>query len=295
MSEAPLITKALRLVSLALIVGTIALVAAVGYSGVQEIGALTSAFSPSSSSSPSSLTSPQSGNGSSSSTLSEQLNGTTLLISGIRIPNNMTFPLDFQLSGYVGLAGVNIGNFATPLEEIMPGQTLPVSLAVGLDFAKALSNQTALDSLLFNSTKLTFHTEITANMVPLLRLNLSSSSVTQVPAILGNFNVSPGSPSCALQQNCTVPIQLSWNNPSPIGLNGALRLSVTRIPGLSGPYPNATVPFNVIAGSPGNETAKLVFSWNDASHLQPGEQIGLLITFNAYNTSFSLPENVTIP
>jgi hypothetical protein len=283
MSEAPLITKALRLVSLALIIGTVALVATAAYSGAQEFGALESTFSSSSQSS------------NNSSPFSEQFNGTNLLISGINVPNNMTFPLDFQLSGFVGLGGINIGNFATPVEHIMPGQTLPISFSVALNFADALSNRTAITSLLFNSTTLTFHTKITANMVPILGLNLSSSSGTQIPAILGNFNVSPEAPSCVPPQTCTVPVGISWNNPSPISFNAGLLVSVTHIPGVSGSLPNASIPFNVAGNSPGKETANLVFPWNDASNLQPGQQIGLSITVNAYGANITLPESVTIP
>jgi hypothetical protein len=287
MNEAPLISKALRLVSLVLIIGTVALVATAAYSGIQEFGALTSTFSSAAS---------QSGNNSPLSPFSEQFNGTTLLISGIRIPNNMTFPLDFQLTGFVGLAGVNIGNFATPVEQIMPGQILPVSLAVNLNFANAISNQSALTMLLFNTSSLTFHTKIAANMVPLLGLNLTSSSSTQIPGLLSNFNVSPQSPQCdILSQSCTLPVQLSWNNPSPIGLNGNVVVAVTHISGVSGPYPNDTIPLKVSANSPGNDTANLVFPYTDLLHLQPGQQIGLEITLNAYNTKLSLPENVTIP
>ena len=283
MSEAPLISKALRLVSLALIVSTVALVAAAAYSGFQEFNALAGTFSSSASST-----------GNNSSPFSEQFNGSSLLISGINIPNNMSFPLDFQLSGFVGLAGINIGNFATPVEHIMPGQTQPISLSVALDFAKALSNQSALSSLLFNSTMLTFETKISANMVPLLDLNLSSSSNTEIPAVLGNFNLNPGSPSCNLQ-NCSLPIAISWNNPSPIAVNGGLKVAVTQIPGVSGPLPSASVPFNVAANAPGNETAILVFPSSEITNFSHPQQIDLGITFNAFGSNITIPESVTIP
>jgi hypothetical protein len=282
MSEAPLISKALRLVSLALIIGTVALVATAGYSGYQEFGALAGTFSSSSS------------QGNNASAFSEQFIGNTLVISGINIPNNMSFPLDFQLSGIVGLAGVNIGNFATPVEHIMPGQTQPISISVALDFANALSNATALSLLLFNSSTMTFQTKVSADMVPLVGLNLSSSSNTQIPSILGNFNLSPGSSSCN-SQNCSVPIGISWNNPSPIALNGALKVAVTQIPGVKGPLPNATVPFNVIANGPGNETASLVFPTSEIASFSHPQQVDLNVTFSAFGANVTVPESVTIP
>lgn len=283
MSEAPLISKALRLVSLALIIGTVALVATAGYSGYQEFNTLAGTFSSSSSN-----------GGNNSTPFSEQFIGNTLVISGINIPNNMSFPLDFQLSGIVGLAGVNIGNFATPVEHIMPGQTQPISISVALDFANALSNPAALSSLLFNSTALTFQTKVSANMVPLLGLNLSSSSSAQIPSILGNFNLSPGSASCNIQ-NCSLPIGISWNNPSPIALIGGLKVAVTQIPGVSGPLPNATVPFDVVANGPGNETATLVFPASEVASFSHPQQVDLGITFNAFGANVTLPESVTIP
>jgi hypothetical protein len=248
MSEAPLISKALRLVSLALIIGTVALVATAGYSGYQEFGALAGTFSSSSS------------QGNNSSPFSEQF----------------------------------IGNFATPVEHIMPGQTQPISISVALDFANALSNATALSLLLFNSSMLTFQTKVSADMVPLVGLNLSSSSNTQIPSILGNFNLSPGSSSCNLQ-NCSVPIGISWNNPSPIALNGALKVAVTQIPGVSGPLPNATVPFNVVANGPGNETANLVFPTSEIASFSHPQQVDLDVTFSAFGANVTIPESVTIP
>jgi hypothetical protein len=283
MTEAPLVSKALRLVSLGLIVSTVALVAVTAYSGFQEFNSLAGSFSSSSSST-----------GSNSSHFSEQFNGSTLVISGLNVPNNMSFPLDFQLSGIVGLAGTTIGNFATPVEHIMPGQTMPISVSVALNYAKALSNQSALTSLLFNSSLLTFETKVTANIVPVLGLNVSSSSNTQIPAILGNFNVSPGSPSCTIQ-NCSLPIGISWNNPSPISFNGGLKVAVTQIPGVSGPLPSASVPFNVASNSPGNETVTLVFSSSEIASFSHPQQIDLGITFSAFGTIVTIPESVTIP
>jgi hypothetical protein len=282
MSEAPLISKALRLLSLALIVGTVALVATVAYSGMQEFGALAGTFSSASSGV---------GGNNGSTPFTEQFNGSTLLISGINVPNNMSFPLDFQLSGFVGLGGIVIGNFSTPVEHIMPGQTAPISIAVPLNYTKALSNQSALTSLLLNSMTLTFETKVTSNIVPLLGLNLTSSQNTKLPPVLGNFNLNPGS-ACYNCQNCSLPIGISWNNPSPISFNGEMNVNVTQIQGVSGPYPSASISFAVKGGSPGSATPTLVFPCADA---QPGQQIGLAITFNAFGTYVTLPENVTIP
>ena len=177
MTEAPLISKALRLVSLALIVSTVALVAIAGYSGFQEFQALTQTLSPSSSA--------FQGNNPSSQGLQEQFNGSTLTISGLNIPNNMSFPLDVQLAGSVELAGTNIGNFTTPNENIASGQVQPIPLSVNVDFQKALSNQSDLMLLLFNSTTLYFKTDLYASIVPLLDLNLTTSSNSSIPSILG--------------------------------------------------------------------------------------------------------------
>lgn len=294
MSEAPLISKALRLVSLALIVSTVALVAAAGYSGLQEYQVLSGAFSQHSSQMGNNNNSNSSNMQSSSQFL--QFNGTEL---SLNIPNNMTFPLTIQLSGLVGLAGTIIGNFSTPQESILPGHIVPISLNMAsLDYQKVLSNQTALDSLLFNSAPLTFSIGISANIVPLLGLNLTTTQNTTMPAILGGLNLNPGTPNCT-SNGCNLPVGISWNNPSPISFSGNVGVAVTSLPGStsSSSLPSASIPLNVTAGSPGDVTANLFFSSSNfqPQNFTPGSQIGLNVTFNAFGANVTIPESVTIP
>lgn len=290
MAEAPLISKALRLVSLALIVSTVALVASAGYSGYQEYTALSGAFS-------SIASSGTTTNSSSPSHFSEQFNGTNLIISGLEIPNNMSYPLNVRVSGVVDLAGSTVGNFTTPMEHIAPGEAQPISLDAALDFQRALSNQSALESLLFSSSTLTFETTIYADVVPLINLNMTSSSNTTLPAVLSNFNITPSTPSCT-SQGCTVPIGIAWSNPSPIGFGGNLTVAVTKIPGAAGgsPLPNATIPMDVVAGSPGAETANLFFPSGETSlqNLSPGTVVDLGITFRAFGANATIPESLVI-
>lgn len=287
MTEAPLITRALRLASLILIVTTVALVASVGYSGFQEFQAISGTFSSLSSS------------GGNNSTNIFNFNGSSLTISGLDIPNNMTYPLDLQLSGAVGLAGTSIGTFATPMYHIMPGETEPISYSFDLsdlNFSTALSNQSALTSLLFSQTSLTFRLEISASIVPILGLNVSTSSLSlTIPALLGNLNFTPQTPSCSAQ-GCSFPVGVTWNNPSQISFNGGLTVAVTNIPGYSGgSLPSVSLPLKVQANSPGDVTPTLFFSSNQLQYLQPGQQIGLGITFSAFGVNATIPESVTVP
>jgi hypothetical protein len=284
-------------VSLALIVSTIALVAAAGYSGFQEYQVLSGAVSQQSSQMGNNNNN-DNGNSSSSNSPSSQFlqfNGTEL---SMNIPNNMTFPLTIQLSGLVWLAGTIIGNFSTPQQSILPGHTMPISLNMAsLDYQKVLSNQSALDSLLFNSAPLTFSIGISADIVPLLGLNLTTTQNTTIPAILGGLNFNPGTPTCT-SSGCNLPVGISWNNPSPISFSGNVGVAVTSLPGsTSSSLPSASIPLNVTARSPGDVTANLFFSSSDfqPQNFAPGSQIGLGITFNAFGANVTIPESVTIP
>lgn len=277
--------------SLALIVSTVALVASAGYSGLQEFQALSGTFSQQS------QMGNNNNNNSSNSQSSQflQFNGTEL---SLEIPNNMSFPLTIQLSGLVGLAGTTIGNFTSPLQSIPPGKTMPVSLDMAsLNYQKVLSNQSALDSLLFNSAPLTFSIKISANIVPLVGLNLTTSQNTTMPAILGGLNINPGSPNCTIN-GCTLPVGISWSNPSPISFSGNVTVAITSLPGSSSSssLPKASLPLSVTAGSPGNVTANLFFSSSQfqPQNFTPGSQIGLGITFSVFGANVTIPESVTI-
>jgi hypothetical protein len=260
---------------------------------MQEFKALSGAFTQQSQTGTSSNNNNNNGNTQSSQFL--QFNGTDL---SLNIPNNMTFPLTVQLSGLVRLAGTTIGNFTSPLQSIPPGQTIPISLNLSsLDYQKVLSNQTSLDSVLFNSAPLTFSIKISANIIPLVGLNFTTNQNTTMPAILGGLNVNPGNPTCTTS-GCNLPLGISWSNPSPISFNGNVGVAVTSLPGASSStLPKVSLPLNVTAGSPGSVNANLFFSSSNIQpqNFTPGSKIGLGITFNAFGANVTIPESVTIP
>jgi len=84
--ETPLVSKTLSLVSFAIIIVIVALVLSGAYSGYEEYSALTGAVNPASSSTQSSQ-----------SQLSANINGSKLTISGLNVPNRMTYPLGLAL------------------------------------------------------------------------------------------------------------------------------------------------------------------------------------------------------
>jgi hypothetical protein len=282
MTEAPLLFRALRLVSLALIVCSVALVATAGYSGMQEFQALSKTLS-------------TSGSNNNPNSFTESFNGTELTLSGLVIPNNMTYPLQVQVLGTIELAGTTIGTFASPLEQIAPGQSKPLTIQAPVSLQKALTNQSVLEALLFNSSLLTLKTQIAANIVPLLGVNLSSSQSTSIPALLQGFHVTPQTPSNS-SQGWALPLGISWTNPSPLGLNGAINVKVTSLPGYpGGSLPQASVPLNIVPNAQENLNPVLYFSNSQLQYLQPGSQIGLGITFSVFGANITLPETVTIP
>jgi hypothetical protein len=239
--EAPLSTKALRLVSLAIIVATVALAASAGYSGYQEYSAL------------SKLASSQSG-------LNESFNGTTMTLSGLTIPNNMSYPLSLQLLGTVSLGKVHIADFNSQPEVIQPGQSKPLSLAIGLNFASAFANPSVLSSVLFNPFHVTLNTTISTSVIPLLGLNISKSFDQVYPPIFGNLSSSLNIGSATNSpdnKSILIPFVLNWNNLSPLALNGNLGVALTGVPGFpTGNYGNGSGPFSVSAG-PNQNTVTL--------------------------------------
>lgn len=216
--EAPFISKALKLVSLALILATVAIAATAAYSGYEEYGALRNTIERSS-----------------AGQLSLSINGSSLVISGLTVPNRMTFPLTLELLGNVSLDNTTVGNFDSGAYVIQPNESQSLDISVPLNFVEVLQNSNALKQALFNSSEISITTVISAGVVPLLGINITNSANTISGPILGDLQASLNTSDVLLSpdgENVQVPLLLSWQNSSPFS-TGALWMNanLTEIPG----------------------------------------------------------------
>jgi hypothetical protein len=205
-------------VSLAIIIATISIAATAAYSGYEEYGALTSSVQ-----------------GSSVNRLKLSINGSSLEISGLKVPNRMTFPLTLQIVGSVSLNNATIGNIDSGAYVIQPNQSKSVNVSIPLSFAGLLKNAKALQTAAMNSTLLVINTTISAHMVPLLGINITKAANTTAGPIFGSLAANLNSSGVQLSpdgQTVEVPLILSWQNTSPLA-SGALWLSanLTQLPG----------------------------------------------------------------
>ncbi|HXQ92560.1 MAG TPA: hypothetical protein VN739_06110 [Nitrososphaerales archaeon] len=166
--EASFVSKTLKIVSLAITVAIVAIAVTAAYSGYEEYGALTAV------------------EGVSSSQLSAVVNGSTLLISGLNVPNKMTYPLTLELLGNVSIDEVQVGNFDTGAYVIQPGNSQGINVSIPLNYGALLNNTEALKKAISNSSILTVDTTVIANMVPLLGINITKSTNMTIGPILGN-------------------------------------------------------------------------------------------------------------
>jgi hypothetical protein len=219
--EAPFISRALKLVSLALILATVSIAITAAYSGYQEYGALTSSIEGSSN----------------SNQLDASLNGTTLIISGLVVPNKMTFPLTLELIGGVSLNNISVGKFDSGAYVIQPNESKGINVTVPLTFSNLLLNSNALQNAAFNSTEISVSTTISAHMVPLLGINITKLANESAGPIFGNLQAGINLTSIRNSSggNLLVPLSLTWQNSSPLS-NGSLwaLVNLTSIPGKSG-------------------------------------------------------------
>lgn len=216
--EAPFISKALKLVSLALILATVAIAATAAYSGYEEYGALRNTIERSS-----------------AGQLSLSINGSSLVISGLTVPNRMTFPLTLELLGNVSLDNTTVGNFDSGAYVIQPNESQSLDISVPLNFVEVLQNSNVLKQALFNSSEISITTVISAGVVPLLGINITNSANTISGPILGDLQASLNTSDVLLSpdgENVQVPLLLSWQNSSPFS-TGALWMNanLTEIPG----------------------------------------------------------------
>lgn len=283
-SEAPIISKALRLVSFALIISTVALAGSAGYSAYQEYNALAS-FS------------------NSQSQFTQSFNGTTLTLSGLTIPNNMSYPLSLELLGTISLAREHIANFASPLRVIEPGKSMPISLAVNLNLTTALDNSSTLQAILFQPFHLDLNTTISTSVLPLIGLNISKVIDQVYQPVIGNLIPTLELASSKISsdnKSLLVPLALNWNNSSPLSIKGNLNATLIGIPGQpNGNYGTGTGPLTVVGGQNQNVVILAIpRSGTLANQFMSGNYTHgtytFALSFNAYGVTVPLQENVAL-
>jgi hypothetical protein len=276
-SEAPIISKALRLASVIVIVAIVALAASVGYSVFQEYKVLGSVFSPQ-------------GNQGNSQVL-QSMNGSQLSLSGISIPNNMTYPLTLQLGGEVYLAGVHVSSFVSPVQVIAPGAVGQLQLSASLNYSKIFANSTALQEMLMQPATLSASVSIFAEIDPIAGLNLTNVSNQTIGPVLGQFSANPQSPYLN-GTNYVFPLQVSWDNQSPLQFAATLNAEMTGMPGQpAGNYSSASGPLNIVQG-PNQET---LYFYLPVSQIHPQNIHGeydFELTVSADGASVTIPESV---
>jgi len=233
--EAPFISKALKLVSLAITVAIIAIASTAAYSGYEEYGALASVGS------------------ASSSQLNAVLNGTTLMISGLNVPNKMTYPLTLELLGNVSIDNARVGNFDTGVYLIQPGHSQGINVSIPLNYGALLNSTEALQKAISNSSVLTVNTTVAANMIPLLGINITKSTNMTIGPILGDFSANLNTSGAQLssdRESIMIPVILSWNNLSPLSTGSFwLNASLASLPGKpTGSYGSASGVLNLVSG-----------------------------------------------
>jgi len=260
-------------VSIAVILATVAIAATAAYSGYEEYGALTSSVE-----------------GASLNQLKLAINGSTLTISGLNVPNKMTFPLTLELLGSVSLNNAPIGNFDSGAYVIQPNQSKSVNVAIPLSFADLLKNTKALQAAALNSSLLTINTTVSAHMVPLLGINITKAANATTGPILGDLSANLNTSGAHLSpggQTVDVPLILSWQNTSPLS-SGALWLSVnvTDIPGKpTGSYGTFSGILNFTQGQ-NQQSFELRLPVSDLSGTSlPSGSYGIVIAFSQSQTS----------
>jgi hypothetical protein len=260
-------------VSIAIILATVTIAVTAAYSGYQEYGVLTSSLE-----------------GAPLNQLKLAINGSTLTISGLKVPNKMTFPLTLELLGSVSLNNAIIGNFDSGAYVIQPNQSKTVNVSIPLSFAALLKNTKALQVAASNSSLLTINTTVSAHMVPLLGINITKVANATAGPILGDLTANLNASGAHLSsdgQTADVPLILSWQNTSPLS-SGALWLNanVIEIPGTpSGNYGTFSGALNFTQGQ-NQQSFELRLPASDLSGTSlPSGSYGIEIAFAQSQTS----------
>ncbi len=258
-TETPLVSKAFKLVSFAILVAIIAITLSAAFSGYEEYTALTTVVS-----------GVQSQN-----QLNAKLYGSTLRISGLDVPNKMSYPLSLEMLGNVTINSAQIGKFDSGVFVIPPGASQNISVSFGLNFSRLLSNARSFQSVLFNSSILSINSTIAARMVPLLGINISKAANSTLGPAMSNLATQIESSMSTVSsdgQAIVVPIAFTWINESPIAAGLWLNTTLIQIPGkMVGSYGGGSGPLSLVVGQ-NNATILVRIPADELSggSLQPG-------------------------
>jgi hypothetical protein len=268
-TETPLVSKAFKLVSFAILIAIVAITLSAAYSGYEEYNALTTVVS-----------------GTSQGQLSASLNGSALQISGLNVPNKMTYPLSLEFLGNVSIANAQIGNFDSGAYAIQPGFSKDINISVGLNFSRILTNSEAFQEALFNSSILSINSTIAARIIPILGINITKAANSTLGPVMSNLAVSVETSRASLSpdgQSVLVPVQITWINQSPITVNFWLNATLTQIPGHSpGRYGFASGTLSLAVGG-NNETYVM--------RLPTSELLGGNLQHGTYSVQLSFSES----
>jgi len=214
----------------------------------------------------------------------------------------MSYPLSFSIFGRILLEHSPMGSFTSGTQLIEPGQTIPLTISVGLNYTEALeSNATLLQKILFNQTNMFVNYTISASIIPLLSLNLTSSASQNIGPVLQNLNVQIVSSEARLSANQSmilVPLIASWTNKTPLTFDGTLSAVLTSMPNQQSPgnYGSASGAVALIpdAENSANMTLGIPTSYLLSGTSLPSGSYEFQFTLDAYGTSVVFNQSVSI-
>jgi hypothetical protein len=226
--------------------------------------------------------------------------GNNLTVTGITIPNNMSYPMKIDITGIAAIEDSPIGKFDSGAHTLAPGGSIPLDIALGLNFSQALHDSSVFRKALLNGSSLLINASIDASVFPIIGLNVTQAVNQTMPAVLGNLSTTIDPSKVTLSSDYTqviVPVELSWTNGSPFQFAGNLNVVLTGIPGKpTGNYASGGGAFSLVPG-PNQDTVTFKIPLSDFSGNNNGLPKGtyiMNISLNAFGNSLSFPESVNL-
>ncbi len=222
-------------------------------------------------------------------------NGSMVLSTQFQIPNKMSYPLSFGLSGAVTLGQYEFFSFSHQYPVIMPGKVQEVQISARANLSNSTRYYSILDSMFLSAVDMKANLTASFSIDQLFNFNMVHSSNWTMGPILGQFNISAKAPVVSNNGlDWILPLTVSWNNTTPLNFPSGLSGTITRIPDSFsvGNYGEAYSSINLTAGTNQN-TLYFHIPISTFNSLSSGEY-SFNLTIGGVSSSVTIPENLTV-
>jgi len=227
--DAPIISKALRLVSFSLTLAMIMIFVTIGYSAAQVFEGIIAS-------------------GDRFKT-EQRVSGNNIeLVFKFSLPNKGIYPLELDLVGEASQNKVMLSRVISGPHVIQPGDSKDVEFAIPLRQG-TISDRELIKKLLFDDSETIVNVTTRIGFQPFAFINVSSGFVSPSGAVFSELKIEQQGVSALNRTHSSIELKVSYTNKSPVHFDGRMGLVVISTPTRTAKGVYGSTTFNISINS----------------------------------------------